>query len=71
MADIVVLDAGRYGFAELKYYKPPQKAGISLKNKFQKRKHTKLEDKDDWKSSASCRAFLFDKKTEQMSGIPP
>ena len=23
MADIVVLDAGRYGFIELKYYKPP------------------------------------------------
>ncbi len=23
MEDIVVLDAGRYGFVELKYYKPP------------------------------------------------
>ena len=24
MENIVVLDAGRYGFVELKYYKPPQ-----------------------------------------------
>jgi len=124
MADIVVFDAGRYGFVMLKYYKPPhgfeedatytdsrslfdalwqewrhttlyltakemqlddilyeevfnclskekqsaiigrksdfaQKAEISLKNKFLKRKHSKLEDKDDWKGSVSCRAFLI------------